>query len=400
MEITKFIEDFKNKKVIADPSLPKYQALIKEKVKEVGEEIVEKASVKPTLPSTITNEDWANFFDGDERVPAQVSSHVKELLSKNYTDLKKFIKNGESMEEFNSIISDYLKKESGWGVDLRVKGDRPGATTTFHFGEGLRSGLSFEDQVAFNTISSKRLEDSRPGWLDRLLGLFSKKYYDRTMLEANKKLIGSEWEEARKRAETINSTLTIEDFFSQVKIKTSEEQDFISHLKTILSQISYAKKMGQAALLEKLAEKVVIDVYEGALYANDLRRFITLEDLKELADKSPHGISIDFVQNFTRIIPVEVVEKKELVDQLKIFDQYVILHFDPERRNVKDTKQEATEKEEARKKDPILFGLILDSDKLYYVADWIDEFCDLTWDKMMEILGKESEEKDNFLIKK
>lgn len=37
-----------------------------------------------------------------------------------------------------------------------------------------------------------------------------------------------------------------------------------------------------------------------------------------------------------------------------------------------------------------MFGVINGSKKLYYVADWIDEYCDLTLDKVIEILGKET----------
>lgn len=400
MELKKFIQDFKNKKIIADPTLPKYQDLIKKKVKETGEKVggeknIEKASL--SAPGTMTSAEWHDFSDRNERVATEVSPHVKELIDKEYTEYEKLLKEHGGVILFNAAISHYLKVESGWGVDLKVKGDRPGITNKFDLGNSLSSGLNFEDQIAFRTISQSRLDKARPGWIDRVLGVFSKKYYDKVMLEANHQLIGEGWEEARRKAETITATLSVEDFFSQVKVKINEEKEFINHLKIIYSQISQAKIMGQNALLEELAEKVVINVYEGALHANGLRRYITLDNLKELAEKSPRGLCIDLVGNFTRIIPADVVEKKEVADQMRIFDQYVILHFDPENKNTKDTKQEATAKEEARKKDPILFGLILDSDKLYYIADWEDEYCDLTWEKMMEILGREQDGEKNTL---
>lgn len=43
----------------------------------------------------------------------------------------------------------------------------------------------------------------------------------------------------------------------------------------------------------------------------------------------------------------------------------------------------------ARAKDPILFGMIANSDKLYFVADWTDDYCDLTLDKMLKVIGKD-----------
>ena len=46
-------------------------------------------------------------------------------------------------------------------------------------------------------------------------------------------------------------------------------------------------------------------------------------------------------------------------------------------------------KEIEKKKDPVLFGLLAGSSKLYFIADFIDEYCDLTFDKLTEIVGKE-----------
>ena len=42
-----------------------------------------------------------------------------------------------------------------------------------------------------------------------------------------------------------------------------------------------------------------------------------------------------------------------------------------------------------RKGVPILFGLIRGSDKLYFIGDWIDDICDLTFDELIEVLGED-----------
>jgi hypothetical protein len=47
-----------------------------------------------------------------------------------------------------------------------------------------------------------------------------------------------------------------------------------------------------------------------------------------------------------------------------------------------DTKEEI-----ARKKDPILFGLIEDRRRLYFVGDWEDEYCNLTLDKIADAVS-------------
>ena len=60
------------------------------------------------------------------------------------------------------------------------------------------------------------------------------------------------------------------------------------------------------------------------------------------------------------------------------------MHFDPLNNSTDLTEKE---REEIKSKDPILFGIIQNSRKLYFIGDWIDEFCNLTLDKMMEIIS-------------
>lgn len=43
-----------------------------------------------------------------------------------------------------------------------------------------------------------------------------------------------------------------------------------------------------------------------------------------------------------------------------------------------------TNSDKIREKDPILFGVFsFQPDVLYYIVDWIDEYCDLTLDKLL-----------------
>ena len=88
------------------------------------------------------------------------------------------------------------------------------------------------------------------------------------------------------------------------------------------------------------------------------------------------------------------------INKFEVFDNYVILHYDPEGNSVAMTNKE--KEEEVRKaKDPILFGVISGSNKLYYICDWIDEVIgdDLTWDTVVDSLGKEILER-GFLTEK
>ena len=52
-----------------------------------------------------------------------------------------------------------------------------------------------------------------------------------------------------------------------------------------------------------------------------------------------------------------------------------------------------TNKQNIKEKDPILFGTLdYEPDKLYFIADWIDEYCDLTLDKFVQTIKKNDPE--------
>ena len=89
------------------------------------------------------------------------------------------------------------------------------------------------------------------------------------------------------------------------------------------------------------------------------------------------------------MIPDNIIDKKYEIDKLKIFDNYVILHYD------KDNDQTSLTKEEIEKlKDPILFGVIRGSKKLYYIDDWEDEYCDLTLDRLVKMMDIDEKDMD------
>ena len=101
-----------------------------------------------------------------------------------------------------------------------------------------------------------------------------------------------------------------------------------------------------------------------------------------------------YIKNFIKVIPEDVTEAKQEADMLKIFDNYVILHYDYDGKAVDDTKAE-----KEKKKDPVLFGLIKGSTNMYYIGDWIDDYCDLTLDVIIKTIGKESKLDKETIIK-
>ena len=193
------------------------------------------------------------------------------------------------------------------------------------------------------------------------------------------------WFKSNKEEEP---TLSIPMFFSLVKGAVSEIGDMKvveERAKGYESALLQAKTTGQQALFEKLSKNLVVTRAEAHLFELELKKFISEETLIKFVKKCPKGLRLDWIENFTRMIPKEVVSVKQKCDLRLIFDNYLILHYDPTEKSYEETHAQ-----KEAKKDPILFGVIDGRRTLYYIGDWVDEICDLTLDQIADLLGKEA----------
>ena len=185
--------------------------------------------------------------------------------------------------------------------------------------------------------------------------------------------------------------MDIISFFANIKATSKESfNGYVNRVEKYLTAIHNAKIIGQDALAEKLSREMLANKYESFLAAEGYYYVVTEEQVVDFVKKSERGISLDYMKNFIRPIPDEVVAKIAEADKLEVFDNYVIMHYDP-----KGKARQDTAKEEAKKRDPIVFGVIAGSTKLYYITDWIDEYCDLTLEKFVDTLKIE---KDDLVI--
>ena len=74
-----------------------------------------------------------------------------------------------------------------------------------------------------------------------------------------------------------------------------------------------------------------------------------------------------------------------------VFDNYVVAYYSDLIHRAVATQQKVSAKEEQkvreRRRDPILFGVIKNSRKLYYICDWTTDTDDLTLEKLEKELG-------------
>lgn len=176
-------------------------------------------------------------------------------------------------------------------------------------------------------------------------------------------------------------------FFEQVKLTSKENQrKYVERIEPYMIALKQANELGQKALADKLTAEIFNNKYESILYAENFHYKISEEELVYFIKKTEKGVRLDYIENFARPIPKEVAEIKKKADSLLVFDNYCILHYDPELKSYKQTKEE----EEAlrrKKSDPILFGMINGSRNFYYITDWIDEYCNLTLEEFIKVSG-------------
>jgi len=254
---------------------------------------------------------------------------------------------GLTVDDFNVIVNRDKTDLSSFGNSLTFAvGDVDGnITVANHFGNKKKHGI-------FKKISS----------------LFNRKKED--------------------NAEDKTAVFDVLGFFSDVKnISNAEIDKFVDRTKEYVECIGFSEKSGQTALKERLIDNLVVNKYESVLYAKGLYKAINENAVVMLAENSEKAISLDYIKNYGKMIPVDVIRKKIEIDKLHIFDNYCVMYYDPDGKTYIETKEE-----EEKRKDPILFGLIKGSKKLYYICDWVDEYCDLTLDKVVEIVGKEKVE--------
>lgn len=179
-------------------------------------------------------------------------------------------------------------------------------------------------------------------------------------------------------------SMTILEFFRSLKNSEQEIKVVDERASGYVKLLTTAKRSGQTAFLEQLEDNLTAYRAETQMLAMGITRYIEEKDVVTFYKKCKKGLRLDWIKNFSRVIPDELVAKKVKADELEIFDNYVVLHYDPQGKAYTETKAEV-----AAKKDPILFGVLRNRRYLYVIGDWQDELCDLTMDKIAEVLGHE-----------
>lgn len=183
------------------------------------------------------------------------------------------------------------------------------------------------------------------------------------------------------------------EYFNGVKSKGQEliDEKLKKELEYLPNQIEELLSLGQTSLANKLKKQIVDLTKERILLANGFDTFINRKDVTRyidlVKDKKVHICELD---KFPRLIPESAKNLLLKAKSLNIFQDFWVVYVD----YTGDNESMLTEEEKKQRKknrDPIIFGTFdkpetSTLDKLYFICDWTDEYCDLTLDKMVSKL--------------
>lgn len=197
--------------------------------------------------------------------------------------------------------------------------------------------------------------------------------------------------------DTKEAPLTPAEYFEKVKSKMAEETSENIQLLYNVTMKKLQKYMitGQKAAAKELYAKCIYLEKESKLLDKGISKYVLRTEIDKYIDNiADDCVCVIEMRNFDRPIPDEIVDV--VADTMDIFDEFYIVFTD-----YTGEKRSKVEKER-RDKDPILFGnIFIDgkvSPKMYFIGDWIDDYCDLTLDKMVEAIAKESKKNKESIV--
>lgn len=186
-------------------------------------------------------------------------------------------------------------------------------------------------------------------------------------------------------------TITPYEYFQNMKGKLQTMDD--ERLEKVYQNAIYLaeryNRTGQTKGLRKLKFHIESIVKEKQILDAGINKFVYRSDIEEyIQDVADKQVVILDLKSYERNLPDEIIEALEKVKDL--FDEFYIVCTDYTGEMARRVQ------EERREKDPILFGAFLDREKnainerFYYIGDWIDDYCDLTLDKIVAEMKEET----------
>ena len=178
------------------------------------------------------------------------------------------------------------------------------------------------------------------------------------------------------------------DYVKNMK-KDIEDENLQVVADNCLALLKKTKVTGQTSAAKKIVEQYELIMrelkaasfgFKTICYRSDIEKFITTVENK--------SVKIIELSKYPREVDDSVIDKLIIARENELFDEYYVLFTDY---TMKETKKIAKHR---RDKDPILFGAFtfepsnstnrIPYERMFYIGDWVDEYCDLTLEEMLK----------------
>lgn len=184
-------------------------------------------------------------------------------------------------------------------------------------------------------------------------------------------------------------TVAMDELIGHIELTSTDE--LAARMAKIIAIEENMRKAGQYKKADAVKAYRTILAEESVVVAAGFTSYITEANMIDFIRKSERGTMVDFLRYYEDELPQEVIDKKLAADKLMVFDNYVVAYYSDLIHRAVATQQKVSAREEQkvreRRRDPILFGVIKNSRKLYYICDWTTDTDDLTLEKLEKELG-------------
>ena len=202
------------------------------------------------------------------------------------------------------------------------------------------------------------------------------------------KVIGEEI--ITKDGKEVPVEITPAEYFETIKNKMQNEtkENMLNLYNVALNKLKKFMVTGQVPAAKALYAQCISLEKEVDLMDKGITEWIERDIIDDYIDNvADECVLVIELKNYERDIPDEIIDKVAATKD--IFDDFYIAFTD-----YTGEKRSKVEKER-KDKDPILFGNIFEdgkpSKKMYVIGDWVDDFCDLTLDKMLQQLAEKKD---------
>ena len=182
-------------------------------------------------------------------------------------------------------------------------------------------------------------------------------------------------------------------YFKYVKSKLGilAKRKFEGRLKQLERAFDEFIEQGHEAMAKKTLETIVRETRYAEIESSGVKYVIDSSAITKHKNSIKGGhISNTSLENFTRPIPTNILNRIKELKKAKVFDEYTVYHYFNEKLEEKKEKKEPiTPSERSAMRDPVLFGSCREiPGKMFFIADWEDEYCDLTFDDIICSIDK------------